>query len=427
MSISANFRRWAVVILLFFGMVISYMDRGNMSIAAVPVMREFGFSSAQMGLLMSMFFWTYAAFQIPAGHLIDRYGIRLIYAVGFLVWCVATASMGLVHSFGALAALRLLLGLGEAISPLASMAFIKQNFKESEQGLPTAIYVAGLTLGPAIGAVVGASLLDGFGWRYMFVVTGLAGCVWLLPWLILVSGRTTSQLVNAPRGVANLSLGRFLKTPIAWGLAGSVFFYSYYWYFFLSWIPTYLVLKHEMPNLKMGFIMAAPLAGMAAVNLCSGAIADFVIRRKGTAMRVRKRFVCAGFLWASSLIALAWVDKGGPVLPVLLASLMGVGIGAGNYWALSQAAVPTELIGRALGFQNMVAQVAGGAAPLVTGFLLGGEQDFRTAILVAGGCPLISVILLIFLVRRRDNPQASGFNAACAKLPLEIVPEDGNA
>ena len=93
------------------------------------------------------------------------------------------------------------------------------------------------------------------------------------------------------------------------------------------------------------------------------------------------------------------MDKGGPVLPVLLASLMGVGIAAGNYWALSQAAAPPHLIGRALGFQNMIAQAAGAAAPLVTGVLLGTEQDFGTAILVAGICPLISAVAIVALVR----------------------------
>ena len=72
MPVPEDRRRWAVVVLLFFGMVISYIDRGNLSIAAVPLMRDFGFSTAQTGLLMSMFFWTYAAFQIPAGQLIDR-------------------------------------------------------------------------------------------------------------------------------------------------------------------------------------------------------------------------------------------------------------------------------------------------------------------------------------------------------------------
>ncbi len=114
--------------------------------------------------------------------------------------------------------------------------------------------------------------------------------------------------------------------------------------------------------------------------------------------------MCESYLFvsvslASALVALAWVEKGGPVLPILLGSLMGVGIGAGNYWALSQGAVESELIGRALGFQNMIAQMAGAAAPLVTGLILGPEQDFRTAILIAGGCPIISVELLVFLVR----------------------------
>jgi sugar phosphate permease len=236
----------------------------------------------------------------------------------------------------------------------------------------------------------------------MFIITGLAGCVWLLPWLMLVTDGKRSAREPAREPIAAPSLRAFLATPIAWGLSGSVFFYSYFWYFFLSWIPTYLVLKHDMPNLKMGMIMAAPLAGMALVNLCSGALADWITGRKGNPIRIRKLFVCTGFICASSLMALAGVDKGGPVLPILLFSFMGVGIGAGNYWALSQAAAPRALVGRALGFQNMVAQAAGAAAPVLTAFLLGPQQDFRTAIMVAGACPLIALAALALLVRQRD-------------------------
>jgi MFS transporter, ACS family, D-galactonate transporter len=399
MPVSENVRRWTVVGLLFFGMVISYMDRGNISIAAVPLMREFSLSPAQTGLLMSMFFWTYAAFQIPAGHFIDRFGIRRIYAGAFLLWCAATAVMGLARDFSELAVLRLVLGAAEAVSPLASMAFIKKNFGEHEQGLPTGIYVAGLTLGPAAGAMVGTWLLDLYGWRNMFVITGLAGCLWVVPWWMLVPDSRTPCNATGQRGAGAASLGGFLHTPIAWGLAASVFFYSYYWYFFLSWIPTYLVLKHDMPNLRMGMTMAAPLTGMAVVNLCSGALADRISRRRNDAIRVRRAFVCTGFIGASFLAVLAWVGKGGPVLPVLLASLMGVGVAAGNYWALSQAAAPRNVVGRALGFQNMVAQIAGAAAPLLTGFMLGPGQDFATAIVIAGVCPLISVAAIVVLIR----------------------------
>ncbi|MEX2260715.1 MAG: MFS transporter [Bryobacteraceae bacterium] len=401
-------RRWAIVGLLFFGMVISYMDRGNLSIAAVPLMQEFGFSASQMGLLMSSFFWTYALFQVPGGSLIDRFGIRRIYAAAFLLWCVAAAVMGLARNFNELMILRLVLGMGEAISPLASMAFIKQNFDEREQGLPTAIYVSGLTLGPAAGAVIGTSLLEWFGWRYMFVVTGVAGCVWLVPWWLLAPREAGRSRLAPARREAAPSMRLFLSNPVAWGLASSVFFYSYYWYFVLSWIPAYLVLAHGFPNLKMGMTMAAPLAGMAVVNLAGGALADRLLRKSSAPLQVRKVFVCIGFCCASLLMALVWIDKGGPVLLVLLGSLMGVGIGAGNYWALSQAAAPRELIGRALGFQNMIAQLAGACAPLLTGILLGPQQDFRTAILVAGFCPLISAAALLLCVRERAIARLEG-------------------
>jgi MFS family permease len=416
MPMSSNVRRWAVVGLLFLGMVISYMDRGNMSIAAVPLMRELGFSTAQMGLLMSMFFWTYGGFQIPAGHLVDRYGMRRIYGAAFILWCCATAAMGFARDFAEFAVLRLLLGAGEAVSPLASMAYIKKNFADHEQGLPTAIYVAGLTIGPAAGAMAGTWLIDVSGWRDMFIITGVAGCVWVVPWWLLVPDSRGSPQPQSLHQDARPSLRSFLSTRNAWGLATSVFFYSYYWYFFLSWIPTYLVVRHGMPNLKMGMVMATPLAGMAIVNLCSAAFADRVTRRNGDPVSVRKVFVCAGFLSASSLTALAWVDKGGPVLPVLLASLMGVGIAAGNYWALSQAAAPPHLIGRALGFQNMIAQAAGAAAPLLTGVLLGTEQDFGTAILVAGICPVISVVAIVAFVRP-GTARASGVQLAVDSKP----------
>ena len=79
--------------------------------------------------------------------------------------------------------------------------------------------------------------------------------------------------------------------------------------------------------------------------------------------------------------------------------LMGVGIGAGNYWAMSQSAVPRALVGRALGFQNMMAQVAGALAPLITGYLLGDGQDYTAAIVVAGASPLIAVGALLLFVK----------------------------
>src|SRR2546428_9075472 len=99
-------RRWTVVSLLFFGILISYVDRGNLGLAAPRLMQDFSLSPASMGTLLSSFFWTYGVFQIPSGYLVDRLGIRALYALAFLVWSLASAGVGLAHTPGQILALR---------------------------------------------------------------------------------------------------------------------------------------------------------------------------------------------------------------------------------------------------------------------------------------------------------------------------------
>ncbi len=162
-------RRWVVLALIFTGILISYVDRGNLSIAATTVMRDFSIPPSSMGVLLSAFFWTYAAFQIPAGLIVDRFGIRSVYAAGFLVWSLASAVTALSRNSADILSLRMILGLAEAVGPLASLAFIRKNFSGSEHGLPTSIYISGQTIGPAVGALLGSALLADYGWRFMFV------------------------------------------------------------------------------------------------------------------------------------------------------------------------------------------------------------------------------------------------------------------
>lgn len=390
--------RWAVMTLLFFGILVSYMDRGNLSIAAVPLMKDFGMSATSMGTLLSAFFWTYAIFQMPAGYLVDRFGIRLTYAAAFALWSLASAATGLATSPFQILAARLALGLGEAVAPLASMAYIKQNFNDQERGFPTALYISGMTLGPALGAFAGTALLEWYGWRVMFIVTGLAALVWLLPWFLFAPRGVTRIQRETPAGP--IHFGRLLRSSIFWALTISIFVYSYFWYFVLTWVPSYLVLTHGFSNLQMGATVGIPLVAMSAVSLGSGSLSDWAVKKAGAALTVRKIFVCCGFLVASSVLLLLVIPLKALVMPIFILSLCGLGIAGGNYWALSQMASPPELIGRAIGYQNTIAQVAGVVAPILTGFLLGPSKDFTTAILVAGLCPLIAAAAVYSLIRQ---------------------------
>src|SRR5581483_9451279 len=132
-------RRWIVVALIFTGILISYIDRGNLGIAAPSIMRDFGFTPGAMGVLLSAFFWTYATFQIPAGALVDRVGIRLSYGAAFLLWSISSAAIGLSRNRGEILLFRMMLGMAEAVGPIASLSYIRRNFENAGGGLPTAI------------------------------------------------------------------------------------------------------------------------------------------------------------------------------------------------------------------------------------------------------------------------------------------------
>src|SRR5579859_7162658 len=104
-----------VIVLLAVSVFINYIDRGNLSIAEPMLKDELGISAAQLGFLLSAFFWTYACLHLFYGWLVDRQNVNLVFACAFLLWSAATAATGIVHTFAALFVLRLLLGMGEEI------------------------------------------------------------------------------------------------------------------------------------------------------------------------------------------------------------------------------------------------------------------------------------------------------------------------
>jgi len=396
-------RRWAVVTFIFLGILVSYVDRGNLGIAAPAIMREFGFSPGAMGVLLSAFFWTYATFQIPAGALVDRFGIRRSYAAAFLLWSIASAAIGLSRSRGEIVLFRMMLGMAEAVGPIASLSFIRRNFENAGGGLPTSIYIAGQNLGPAAGALLGTELIEHFGWRAMFIFSWLCALLWLPGWLLTVP-RNERASVNEPKAVASgerqrIPWGAALATRGFWASSACIFLSSYFWYFLLTWVPTYLISSRGLSNLEMGHVLSTALFAMAFVNIAAGFIADRASRRAAgtdSGLRVRVWFCAAGYLGSGALLLLLVLPQREAVLPVLLFSVCATGIGNSNYWTISQQIAPPGIVGRAIGYFNTISQIAGAAAPLITGWLLGPEKAFSLALGIAGVAPILAAVCLLY-------------------------------
>lgn len=365
-------RKWIVVCLLAIGMVIAYVDRANLSVvlALHSFVQQFRLTDLERGGLNSAFFWSYALLQIPAGWLVDRYGAKFPYALGFAFWSLTSAATGLVQGIGALVSARLLLGVGESVSTAASLRWIRFNCAEEERGLATGILFSGTKFGAAAGVPVAAFLVGRFGWRLMFLILGLGGLVWLAAWLPLVRNDYRPKAsVTSSAPAPSIRLVEVLKTPTMWGILLGTFAYNYFVYFCLTWLPAYLMESRHLSLNSMSWYTMFSFGGMAVIGIGAGWLSDQLIRRGRDAIRVRKVFTLLGFVAASTEIFGALSHARSVALFFTLFSLSGLGLATANYWALTQTLVPKSAIGRVVGLQNLASNSSGVVAAILTGWL----------------------------------------------------------
>jgi MFS family permease len=386
-------------------MIIAYIDRTNLSVALASgdFKKTFQLSDSERGLLNSAFFWTYAALQIPAGYLTDRYGVRTPYAISFFLWSAVSAAAAFAGSFWQLVVLRLLLGVGEAVVTPASLRWIRINIDEKYRGMAVGILFAGSKVGPAVGAYVAVRLLQIYGWRGMFVILGLGCMVFLIPWLALV--RDDDRAIEQAAAAAPFEFSRIWTTPAIYGILIGTFAYNYFNYFCMTWLPAYLVEQWKLSLSEMGVITAAGFLGFAAVAISAGALADWFIRLGGRPIAVRKAFTIAGLLIASTEVVGSFTDSRTVALTFAVVSLTGLGLTTANYWALTQSLMPGAGIGRISGVQNFASNVSGIIAPALTGWLVQATGNYNAPLRAALLVLVAGVAAYVFLVREKYAPK----------------------
>jgi MFS family permease len=392
-------------------MIIAYASRSNISVAlTIPdFVKSFRLSDTDRGTVNSAFFWAYTILQIPAGWLVDRYGVRIPYALSFLFWSLASAGTAMARSLNQLLALRVLLGVGEATIAPASYKWIRYNFEEKQRGLAVGLYMTGTKIGPAIGAPLAAWLIVAYDWRVMFLIMGLGGLVWLIPWMLLVKDEPRKQPEQAA-GAAQaktVPFGRIMASPVTWGTVITTFCYMYFVYFCMTWMPAYFIEQRHLSLSKMGLYTFFSFGGMAIVATLAGWLADVLIGRGGNPVTVRKWFTIAGFAIACTELIGAQTSSVSTALFWAVISLSGLGLATANYWALTQTLIPAASIGRVSGIQNCAASLAGIVAPLVTGWLKQQTGSYQAPMQAIWFFLILGVISYLFLVREKYAPIAA--------------------
>jgi MFS transporter, ACS family, D-galactonate transporter len=399
-----------VLFLMALSVLINYIDRSNLSIAAPLIKDELGITGTQLGTLLSAFFYTYALLQIPAGWLVDRFDVKWVFALGFFVWSASTAVTGLLHGFAALLIARVVLGVGESIAFPSYGKIIGGHFQESHRAFANSLVMTGLALGPALGMWIGGNVIGRFGWRPFFIALGAIGLLWLLPWWIWMP-RRTGQTTRIDR-LGYSGILAILRQRSAWGTCICLLSFNYSSYLLVTWLPFYLT--RERGFSMRGMARAGGLVYLLYAAACAGfgKLSDQWVRAGASPTTVRKTVATAGYAGMGLFLAITAVMPSPAFLWTLALTGIFLGVASCNIWAMSQTLAGPKMVGRWIGVQNFVGNFAGVVAPWLTGFLLDRTGHFSWAFFITAAVAWIGALSWIFIVGRIEPLQWSAGSAS---------------
>ena len=382
--------RFALAAFSFTCLALSYMDRWNLSVAAPLLMREFGWTETTVGLLQSLFFYGFTLSHLPGGWLADRFGGRRVLGAGTLGWSLATGLTPLAGGFGGLAAVRVVLGLGEGMNMPSIQSLVARWFRPEERTRATVVNLAGIHAGTLVAMPLSAWIATSYGWRAIFYAYAVLGLAWVSVWFAWMPETPGTGEPRVGARVTRVPWRLFLRARPVWALILVTFVTNWTAWFVYSWLPTYFVQAHGFSLQGSGLISVVPNLAMILAALASGWIADHLIARGLRVTRVRKLLLGSGFVGASAfLLLLPHVASGGGAAACLSGALACFALGATTVLVNGLDLAPRHA-GVLVGLQGTAGNVAGMISPVLGGAIVAhtGSWDlnfYLLAVLLAGG------------------------------------------
>ena len=425
-SAPVRFRRGWVYVLTLALVTINYMDRSALGVVAQAVRGEFALSPVQMGYLFSSFLWTYVICLLPIGILLDRFTARNINAIGITLWSLAMMATAGVWNFATLIGARMVMGAGEATSIPSCGRIVREWMPAQERGVANAFWSAGSFLGPAIGAIITASITATWGWRSAFVILGALGFVWLacnliwfdrpekVSWLSederkkIVSERSAGTpdevgIQGNPAVIAEL-----LRSPSMWGTMIAQAAGIYTLYLLLFWLPSYLQDTKHLTIMKTGLYTAVPWAIAVPVSIVLGIVSDRLLKNHTLLAGGRRGMVILCVLLSATLAFVPFTNDTTTILALFALSLSGINAAISlNLSLVTDLVHRARDVGKAIGLCILAGNLCGLIAPIVTGYVVSGLGSYDWALWIAGILLVIGALALVTMTRDVILPRAA--------------------
>ncbi|MBI1789787.1 MAG: MFS transporter [Acidobacteria bacterium] len=307
-----------VLTLLFLATTINYLDRIVFSVL-IPIIRgEMHLNDKDYGYLTGAFQFAYTVGFLIAGKFVDRFGVKIGYAVAIVWWSVAAGLHALSRGALDLGFWRAMLGFGEAGNFPAAIKSVAEWFPKKDRAFATGVFNAGTNVASMIGPPAFVWLNLRYGWRACFLLTAALGLVWVVFWM---SSYRQPPVIVVPGEAEERRMGwlEALRYPQAWGFAVAKFLTDPVWWFYLYWLPPYLydVRKFDLQQIGWALPVVYIMADVGSVG--GGWISGWLIRRGWEVGRARKAtmILCAACMPVAAMAVFA----PGPVLAIALVSL----------------------------------------------------------------------------------------------------------
>lgn len=411
-SIKVGNYRWLICTLLFAAMVINYVDRQMLGVLKPTLSAEFGWTETNYADIIFYFQAAYAVSYLLFGRFIDRIGARWGFGIAFLIWQIGHIAHAGVSSLSHMIAARVLLGVGEGGGFPGGIKAVAEWFPKKERAFATGLFNAGTNIGAIVTPLVVPALVLAWGWQVAFVVTGIAGLLWLPIWLIVYrrpreqKALTAPELAwieqDAPDPVEKVGWLKLLTIKETWAYALGKFLIDPIWWMFLFWLPDFLSKKHGL-DLKTFGIPLVCIYLLSDVGSVGGGWMSSAMMKRGMSLNAARKtamLICA--LLAVPVCLGAVVDNlWMAVLIIGVATAAHQGFSA-NLYTLPSDVFPRSAVGSVVGIGGMVGAFGGMAMAKYAGWVLDKIGSYTPIFVVAASAYLLALLVVHLLTPKME-------------------------
>jgi ACS family hexuronate transporter-like MFS transporter len=404
--------RWRIAILLAVITTINYIDRSVFGVVAPMIREQFDIGDADYGLITSGFLLAYGIGQLISGPLIDRLGTKRAFSLAAVFWSVATILHALGRGLWSFFALRILLGLAEAANFPAASKAVAQWFPANERSTAVAIFMLGAGLGAIITPPLTVWTLQTLGWQWAFIIPGSLGLLWVFLWqrwyhlpethptieptekALILEQRSNQQSQGS--WTALLSYREF------WGILIARVVSDFPFYFFLFWLPQYLIDVRGFDLRAIAMFAWLPWVAADLGALTGGSLSSALVTRGYTINRARKTVIWLGaVLVALAVIPAYYTASSALALALICFGLFAIQVKGSVFFTLPTDLFPADRVATVWGVFGAVGSLGGSLLGLLAGYLIQ-EAGYESVFLMIASLHLISALLLQVFVPKID-------------------------